>query len=173
MKLHLGVLDVAYSTAKTGNPNGGGNETTYSVAMKLEQRYHVMRTFFESRKQKIADFLAESIANSMADMVRGRQLKGSKAAKFSNKFHGIETSYERSSLTYSADQKIENEFRRFIFANEMQKMSIEATGKPLSMAAIKGINHRKKHPYSRKNKERPFLVDTGLFISSFRAWTKD
>lgn len=170
--LHLGVLDVAYSTAHTGDPGKNDTTTTFEVAEKLEEKYHVMQTFFDSRKQKIADYLAESVANSINDLIRGRQIEAISSATFENKFHGIKVNYERSSLTYGADQRIETEFRRFIFANEMQKMAIGTTGAPVSMAALRGVNHRFKRPYAKRNKARPAFVDTGLYVNSFRAWTK-
>jgi hypothetical protein len=172
MKLNLGILEVSYSTAHTGDMAKNSQTTTFEVATKLEENYHVMQTFYDSRKQKIADFLADDMAHSLQDMMNGRRIGGSKSAMFTNKFHGISESYSTSSLSYGADQKIEAEFRSFIFSNEMQKMNIAATGKPLSMAAFKGVNFRKKHPYSIKNKPRVAFVATGLYVSSFMAWTQ-
>jgi hypothetical protein len=163
----LGVLDLNYSDANGGNPN----TTTFEVATKLEEKYHVFETFFNSRKQKIADFLADDMANSINNLVqRGKAIKSSKSAAFSNKFHGINMDYETSSLTYGADQKIEREFRTFIFSNEMQKLSLALTGAPMSQAAARGVNHRFKRPYAKKNKARPAFVDTGLYVSSMRSW---
>jgi hypothetical protein len=37
-------------------------------------------------------------------------------------------------------------------------------------AALKGINHRLRHPYRKSNPRRPSFVDTGLYVASFRAW---
>jgi hypothetical protein len=44
-------------------------------------------------------------------------------------------------------------------------------GITLSAAADAGVNHRKKRPYAKRD-ARPAFVDTGLFVSSFRAWMK-
>lgn len=166
--LSLGVLDVNYSTAHGMNATP---TTTYEVAKKLEEKYHVMQTFYNSRKEKIAQFLADDMANSLQDMMQGTAIAASKGRAFSNKFHKIKEKYSTSSLTYGADQRIEAEFRDFIFANEMQKMSL-TPDVPISAAAFKGVNHRFKKPYAKKNKPRPNFVDTGLYVASFRVWTK-
>lgn len=170
--LHLGVLDVAYSDANGGDPS----TTTGKVAEELEKRYSIMETFYESRKQVIADYLAESMADSLHDLIkRGRGIAASgsvttrRVKNYGETAQRVLTSTQ-SSLTYDADQKIERDFRKFIFANEMQKMSI-TPWLPMSEAAAEGVNHRKKHPYARKNRARPNFVDTGLYVASFRAWT--
>lgn len=146
-ELILGVLDIAYSDA-----NGGGQTTTGDVAQILEDNYGVMQTFFDSRKEQIAGFLADGIANALQDLLNGQPT--------------------RSSVTYGAEQRIEAEFRSFLDSNEMQHATIAATGAPLSAAAAKGVNHRRKMPYASKNKARPAFIDTGLYRSTFRAVVK-
>jgi len=163
--LHLGVLVVNYSDA-----SGNGNTDTGTVAEKLESRYHIMEIFYDSRKHSIADYLAEDMSRSLERIIKGKGIAGSKVANFSNKFHNISESYERSSLTYGADQKIERDFRKFIFSNEMQKLSLALTGAPISQAAASGVNHRFKRPYAKKNKARVAFVDTGLYVASMRSW---
>ena len=144
--LSLGVLDVAYSDASSG----GKETTTFAVAKILEQNYHVMATFFALRQQKIADYLTEGIAQSFADRMNGRTVGNNPLA--------------------DAEQQIETEFRAFIYANEMNKISTALTGTPISAAAARGVNKRLKHPYAGKNKARPAFVDSGLYVESFRAW---
>jgi len=144
--LSLGVLDVGYS-----NANSGGKETTtFAVAKILEQNYHIMATFFALRQQKIADYLADDMAAAFQDRMNGRTVGKNPLA--------------------DAEQQIETEFRAFIFANEMNKISTALTGTPISAAAARGVNKRKLHPYAGKNKARPAFVDTGLYVESFRAW---
>ncbi len=156
MDLVLGVLDVAYSDA-----SAGGATTTGEVAQILEDRYHVMMTFYESRKEKIDGWLAQSVANAIETMV---------------------SSGRHVSLTFDAEQMIEAEFRAFLSANEMGRLSFltEAerdyylTHAPtFTGAANAGVSHRLKHPYAKKNKPRPVFIDTGLYQASFRAWTKE
>ena len=146
--LNLGVVDVAYSDA-----NGSGATTTFKVAQILESNYKVMQTFFFLRREKIAGFLADDMAAQIQRLVTGQRVQQS------------------GTLTFGADQKIEAEFRAFIFADEMSKLEYAVTGQALSEAAARGVNHRRKMPYSSKNKPRVAFVDTGLYVASFRAWT--
>jgi hypothetical protein len=148
--LHLGVVDVAYSDA-----SGSGAKTTGDVAALLEERYHIMSTFFALRRFTIASLFADNMAASIKRLARTGER--------------IDT---RASLTYGADQKIETSFRRFIFDGEMDTLNFALTGQDrLTAAAAAGVNHRRKHPYAKKNKPRPSFVDTGLYVQSFRAWT--
>ena len=141
--LQLGVLDVAYSDAQGGD----GTTTTGDVAEILEDRYQVMQTFFDLKGQVIAQFLADAMGVQIQNMMRGEAAPNP---------------------LYGAEQKIEHAFRSFIFANEMQKISLALTGTPLSAAALRGVNRRKKQPFSKKNRARPAFVDSGLYVQSFR-----
>lgn len=152
MILVLGVVDVAYSDANGGD----ATKTTGDVAEGLEERYQPMATFFESRKEKIAGILADSMANSLEVLFQT----------------GNPIPPDSVTLTYEGDQKIEAEFRAFIYSNEMAIAHKLLTGDDLSAAASAVVNHRKKHPYAKANKARPAFVDTGLYVQSFRAWTK-
>lgn len=150
--LVFGVLEVAYSDA---HGPAGGPTTTGDVAQILEDRYHVMQTFFDLRKGRIAEFLADGMATAIQNLVAGRPTLGS--------------AVRNGNPMFDAAQRIEHEFRSFLDANEMQKLAIALTGAPISAAASKGVNHRKKHPYAKKNRGRPAFIDTGLYRSSFRA----
>ena len=144
LTLVFGVLDVAYSDA-----NGSGETTTGDVAEILEKNYGVMRTFYELRREKIAGYLADSMAGAIQDLVNGAP---------------------RRDPTYGAMQKIETEFRGFIFSGEMGRMYKAFTGQEISAAAARGVNHRKKHPYAASNPARVAFVDTGTYVASFRSW---
>ena len=175
MILHLGVLDVSYSDA-----SGGGETTTGDVAEILEKNYGVMETFYELRKEKIADFLADSMAQSIEMLVKsGRRIDTGERSSFaSHKLAGMRKkrrveSDQSGSLTYGADQKIKQEFRAFIFSNEMGRLYQAFSGAALSAAAAAGKTKRTKSGYTKGRKERPAFVDTGLYVSSFRAWTSE
>ena len=154
--LNLGVIEVAYSDA-----SGGGAKTTGDVAQILEDKYHVMMTFYETRKDKIDDWLAGSVADAVDILVStGRNVMP----------------------TLEAEQKIETEFRAFLDANEMGTLSFLseaereyflANSPAYTGAANAGVSHRKKNPYAKKNKPRPVFVDTGLYQDSFRAWVSE
>ncbi len=168
MKLELGVLEVAYSDAK----NGQGETTTFQVAEILEKNYAVMGTFYESRKEQIAQWLADDMARSMQDLINGGGSinTGIRVTSASHKVGGVRriVSGEQSgTYTYGADQKIEAAFRAFIFGGEMAKIR----GGALSAAAQAGKSKRFKSGHTPERKSRPAFVDTGLFVSAFRCWT--
>lgn len=157
MKLNLGVLDVSYA----GSSGSNSAITTSEVAKILEDRYSVMETFYESRKDKIGEWLAESVGDAVDAVVFGDHVEP----------------------FLDATQRIESAFRDFLSADEMSKMLaglteserdyfLSSTG-GFNGASLRGINHRKKHPFSKKNKARPAFVDTGLYRSSFRSWVSE
>lgn len=176
--LNLGVLVIAYSTAHTGDMAKDSQTTTGAVAEELEKRYHVMENFFKSRKQKIADWLADDMAYSIQDLIkRGRSIKSSgTSTTYRPKQYGekerLVLSSTTSSITYGADQKIEAEFRKFLASNELG-IQRDTMGLGGTVSAKAGVSHRFKDVYNTKGKRkaRPFLIDTGTYSASFRAWS--
>ena len=171
LTLNLGVLDVAYSDAS----NGGKETSTADVAGFLEANYAVMGTFFTLYQDKIAQWLADDMANSIQTLVStgGAIDTSGRSGSASHKVAGMNkkrvvTSEQSGTFTYGADQKIENAFRTFLFAGEMKRIS---GGPNLSAAAQAGKTKRTKSGYTKGKKARPDFVDTGLYASSFRAWT--
>lgn len=146
--LVLGVEEKTY-TDNSGTPKV---TTTFNVAKILEKRYHVMQTFFDLRKGQIAEALADDMAGRLEDLFAGGKSKTRKG--------------------YRAEQKIETQFRAFIYSNQMQRIALALTGAPISAAAVSGVNKRKKHPYAQKNRARPAFVDTTTYVTSFRAQIK-
>lgn len=140
MKLHLGVLDVAYSGEK-------GAKSTGDVAEILEDKYHIMRIFYELNEQFIADQLANSLAGSLESLAQGRAYN--------------------ASLLKPALPKVDERFRDFLSSGEMSRI-LPATQQ--IAAAQKGVSHRKKQPYAKKNKPRQAFIDSGLYQASQRTW---
>lgn len=166
LSLNLGVLDVQYSDA-TGN----GTTSTGKVAAILEARYGVMQSFFDSRKDQIAGWLADSMAESIEMLVKGGTAiagSGKSSTRFSLRGQQRTLTSEHGSLTYGADQKIENAFREFLDADELSKLSAG-----LSAAATAGQSKRFKSGHTPKRRPRPAFIDTGLYRTSFRAWTSN
>lgn len=171
LMLKLGVLDVAYSDA------GGGETTTGDVATILEQNYGVMETFFELYQEKIAQWLADDMAASIQTLVNsgGRINTATRGGSATHRVSGVNRTVggeQSGTLTYGADQKIETAFRQFIFGGEMQRI-VGSIGGTVSAAAVAGKSKRFKSGYTKGRKERPAFVDTGLYVSAFRAWTED
>ncbi len=170
MRLVLGVLDVGYSDAN----NGGKETSTGDVATILEANYAVMGTFFELNQDKIAQWLADDMATSIQNLVNsgGRIDTSGRGSSAMHQIAGKKRSVigeQSGTLTYGADQKIEAAFREFIFSGQMEKIK----GASISAAATAGKTKRTKSGYTKGKKARPFAVDTGLYVSAFRAWTED
>ncbi len=179
MKLVMGVVDVAYSDA-----NSGGATTTGEVAQILEDKYHVMETFLVTREEKIAEWLADSMGNAIADLVSGGRPNR-------DPFH-------------DAMKDIEAEFRSFLDANEMAHLVAGLSegesaafdwSRTFNSAANQGVSHRFKDVNNRAIKggkllsaamagklgkrtqarargPRPAFIDTGLYQASFIAWVE-
>lgn len=156
--LNLGVMDVAYADKDTK-----GAATTGEVAEILEKKYHVMETFAELNRAAIGKFLAASVAKAIESVLQGSPVN--------------------ALPTMDAEQRIEHAFRSFLDADVMSQTvaSLSISERNYFMdsvgtfdgAASRGVSHRKKHPFSRKNKPRPAFIDTGLYQASFRAWVSE
>ncbi len=148
-KLIFGELEEAYAEAYGGKSR---TTTTAQVGEILEQRYHVMQTFFDLRKGQIAEYLADGMAIVLQDHLSGRKTPAGPMTR--------------------AEQQMEAAFRSFLDANEMQKLALALGRAPISGAAMRGVSHTKLHPYASKNRARPAFIDTGLYRLNFRAEVK-
>lgn len=164
LKLHFGVIDVPYVAnepeAKTkGRAKRGAKAkrvkaspdqtTTGDVAEILEEKYGIMEAFFENNENAIAGFLEEGLKGTVENLFTG--------APATNDPFGSGTS------------KIEEAFKDFLSTREAERVGIEGTP---TRAALRGVNHRLKHPYAKGNPRRPSFIDTGLYQTSFKAWVE-
>ena len=159
MILHLGVVDMPYANApKKHQRKSGGtpNETTGEVAEILESKYGVMEQFFKANEAAIAASLENSIAGALENLLAS---KGSGLTK--QILAGPSTGLGK------AESDIKDKFNDFLSLQQVEALGIP--GVP-TKAALKGVNHRLKHPYASKNKRRPSFIDTGLYENSFAAW---
>lgn len=62
MKLHLGVINIAYDDAST----------TESVATELEERYGIMQHFYSENAQKIANYLENDLNDILDSFLNGQ-----------------------------------------------------------------------------------------------------
>ena len=168
--LHLGVVDVPYTSGpvaarrivrrvgkrrdetlyeETYDLPASGQATTGDVARWLEDKYHVMESFFETHNQDIADDLAES-------------MKGALETLLMSPLH-IETVNPFA----AAAQQIENRFRKFLSEGEVEHLGIP--GVP-TQAALEGRSARFKSGFTKGHKRRPSFIDTGLYEASERVW---
>ena len=119
--------------------------TTGDVAHILEDEYGVMGAFYRVHQQRIADAVANSLAGSMQSLLMG----------------------QATDPWGDAVQDIQADFRKFINSQEAERVGIPGTP---TKAALRGVNHRLKHPYRKSNPRRPSFRDTGLYVADFRAW---
>ena len=159
MILHLGVTDMPYAQAPKKHRRKSGlapNETTGDVAQILEDKYHVMESFFHANEELIAKELEGSISGALESLLMS---KGGSLTKqmLAGTVTGLGT----------GEGKIKEAFTNFISGQGVERLGIP--GVP-TKAAIKGVNHRLKRPYASSNPRRPSFIDTGLYESSFQAW---
>jgi len=135
MKLHLGVIDV---------PEPEGN-TTYGVAIILEEKYGLFSKFAESHIKDISAHLSDSVAGALETILQGGKVKNPFA---------------------SAESEIDKDFRHFLDIEEMAKLSVE--GVP-TKAALMGKSIRFKRKVGPR---RPSFIDSGVLQASFKSWVE-
>lgn len=167
--LHLGVADFPYvnddqhteepvrkgkrrngSRWRRSDVIGGSVSTTGDVAEILEAKYHPMEIFAELHME---DVIVPALMNSVEGAIETLLMGGQGNAEVSP-FSG-------------AMPVIETAFRTFLDNREMEALGYP--GVPTA-AAIRGVNHRLKHPYAKGNSRRPSFIDTGTYQGAFRAW---
>jgi len=144
--LNLGVIDAPYSY--------GEGQTTVEVARILEDKYGLMGVFFKLHRKGISEELAKGVAKAL----RARIQSGS-SAPADETFTAFGTA--------QAMAKTRTMFSDFISKQEAERAGIPGTP---TAAALRGVNHRLKHPYAKANSRRPSFRDTGTYESHFQAW---
>lgn len=141
LTLHLGVIDQPYRSSS----KKVGAMTTGAVADILESRYEIMQTFARVHWPTIENAIEGSLQGALETLLMGR--------KFDPWGRGM--------------QAIQTKFRRFISSGEAERSGIPGTP---TKAALRGVNHRRAHPYAKGNGRRPSFRDTGLYSASFVSW---
>lgn len=155
--LHLGVIDIPYAYEREKTSKRGkllkkklkvsSSITTGEVADILEEKYHLMELFFEAHREQIEERLHESLAGALESVAMG-------APPDMNAFA-------------AGEQGVAELFKQFITSGEAERMGIPGTP---TEAALKGVSHRKAHPYAKANARRPSFYDTGMYADHFTAW---
>jgi hypothetical protein len=118
--------------------------TTVTVAMALEERYHVLETFVEHHTADIGEAVNNSIEGALENLHMGMPM----GDPFSE-----------------AGQEIASGFRTFLMTAEIETLGVE--GVP-TQASIDRQSLRFKNKHG--NAPRPSFVDTGTYEASMRAW---
>lgn len=159
MIIHFGVWDIPYPAhqpmsaaeiwerIKKGKPPSRaavrGSPTTGDVAEILEDHYGVMRAFYEAHQQDVAQLLVEAVAGHIENLKLGAPTDTSPFA--------------------AAESAIQEKFKEFIESGADERQAIPGTP---TAAALRGVNHRLKHPYAKSNPRRPSFIDTGMYVDS-------
>jgi hypothetical protein len=125
---------------------GGDVSTTGDVAEILEAKYHIMAIYAQESMDTV---IKPAVENALAGAIETMMMGGPK-----------DVSYAGAAST------IEASFKQFLSTGGMDKLGYP--GVPTA-AALRGVNHRMKHPYARRAARSSF-VDTGLYSSSFKVW---
>lgn len=151
MILHLGVIDVPYHLAPSPRQKKprASTVTTGDVATYLEDRYHILEHFFQHHEADIAADCEQSLSGAIENFMAGAPPSNDPLA--------------------GATSAIEDRMKQFLSTQEIERIGFP--GIP-TQAARKGVSHRRKHPYAKKNPRRPSFIDTGLMQSSYKAWTE-
>lgn len=150
MILHFGVIDLPYANAPKEfrrHPTApkAGTETTGDVATWLENKYHVMETYYSLQGDFVADQLAESIKGALENLMMG-------APPSPDPF-------------LAGASQIEKDFK-----DKLSQRAFDGLipGLP-TKAAKEGRSLRFKSGINPKG-ERPSLIDTGLYQASMKVW---
>jgi hypothetical protein len=150
MILHLGVIEQNYAydqkVGKGRKRRVSKSVSTGDVAEFLEAKYHPMEIFFEIHGSEIAADLEEGLAGALESLLMGAP--------------------PDASAFGSAENKIDERFRKFLDAGEME--SLGYPGVPTE-AALRGVNHRMAKPYQKREARKSF-IDTGLYQDDFKSW---
>ena len=114
MKLHLGVIDLPYTS-------GTGSVTTGQVAQWLENKYGVITIFYSSHQGEIVSDLENALGGALENLLMGAPVSD-------NVFAG-------------GTSKIKNRFSVFLSTAEIENFGME--GIP-TQAALDGVNNRLK-----------------------------
>lgn len=120
-------------------------KTTGDVAVYLENKYHPMEIFFQLHGQEVADDLSNSLAGALESLMMGAPA--------------------RIDPTGGAMSKTEERFKNMLSSGELETLGYP--GLPTD-AAKKRRSLRFKS--KKKKTARPSLVDTSLYMNSFKSW---
>lgn len=148
--LHLGVIDLPYSRAPGRRKKStAGTVTTGDVAGWLENRYHILEHFWQAHGAEVAADLEKSLQGAVESLFMGAPVQHDPFGTGTN--------------------EIEKRMKAFLSTQEIERIGFP--GIP-TKAALRGVSHRKKHPYRKGNPRRPSFIDTGLMQSSYKAWVE-
>jgi hypothetical protein len=163
MKLYLGFEDIPYvsrtSVTKSGKPRKRKltasqekyvqGKTTGQVAKDLEETYGIVQTFYEMEEDMMVELVEDAFGEEIENILMMKPMS-------------------KKALSEASTDEIENKFRESLSS---QRFDGIISGVP-TLASLRGVSHLQRHPYAKRG-PRPSFIDTGLYRSSFRAWTTE
>lgn len=144
MKLHLGVIDIAYS-----DPEVSGVTTTGEVARKLEDEYDVMQVFYDLDEKKIVGAVADVLQEMVESMMQGNP---------------------DARITDSPIGDIQRMFQDYLSRDDWQKI----TGRTILAAQLGISHRFKDAKNEAATRgSRPAFIDTGTYRANMIAWLGD
>jgi len=141
LTLNLGVIVQPYRSES----KSAGAVTTGDVANWLEKRYAVMEVFTRVHSRVIENALFTSTQGALEALFMGRRVDP----------------FARGT------QAITTRFKQYINSYEAERVGIPGTP---TGAALRGVSHRRAHPYAKSNPRRPSFRDTGTYVGSAVTW---
>lgn len=150
--LSLGVEDFPYPEEPQGRNKRGQfkrlgarrNMTTGRLTDILEDKYEIIQNFAALHGNEIAEAFMDDLEIQLGERFGGTRKRG----------------------TAQASKAVEKLFRQFIYGRLLDRL---VEGVP-TKASILGTSARPAFRKYPKGQPRPSFVDTGLYVSSFRAW---
>jgi hypothetical protein len=158
MKLHLGVIDV---------PEPYDSKTTGAVGEELEKNYKLFSSFYEYRKNEIADLVAKDAAIGIEKMLKGESVTVANTfavsgEEITHKLHDFITSKDAETYskpafplivpTLAAQEGLSYRFEKGVTAKRYVKGKLG-----------KGKEITKRAP-------RPSFIYSGVFEASLKGW---
>lgn len=124
---------------------GDTSRTTHDVADFLEAKYHVVENFVTDNEQDIRALVKEQSARHAHAVIKGRPPN---------------------------NLKMTTDIKRMFSSYILRKRLDRRVGGVPTLASLRGVNHRLKHPYRKGNPVRPSFYDSGLYLQNFKSWVK-
>lgn len=153
----MGCIDIPYENEgrdadpsrkrKRGQGSSrGAPTTTAQVAQILEDKYGVMRVFYDNNKDAIEAAVVHSVEGALEDLFLGAPVKDPFA---------------------EAGAEVASGFREFLLSGQIEQLGVE--GVPTQAAQDRrSLRFKSK----RAKAQRPSFIDTGLYELSARAWVE-
>lgn len=139
VRLRIGVIDIPYDYGEEPD------KTTFQVAKKLQQDYHLFSAFYRRYQRQILTEVRDDLVRNFSDMIK----------------------YSAPAITNFQLSKTSRVFDLFLTLRIAEQKGYGMKGRVPTWAAEHGVNSRLKQ---KKGPRRPSFIDGGLLKASVRIW---